>query len=65
MDDRAKISALGGVVAAGRALGIPATTVQGWHKNNRIPHWRRDVVDAAIAAQADLENLTPPYPKAG
>lgn len=64
MDMKAKISALGGVVATGRLLGVPPTTVHGWYKNNRAPHWRQPAIDAALAALASLEDLTPPFPRA-
>lgn len=60
-----QITALGGVIAAGRTLGVPATTVQHWYTSDRIPPWRRAAVDAALSARAELKDLTPPYPKAG
>jgi len=65
MTAKEKIKALGGATAAARSLGIPITTVHAWARVNRIPHWREPSIDAALAQLAELEDLTPPFPKAG
>src|SRR5581483_4780399 len=48
---RAVIARLGGIRAMARLLGLPATTVQGWHERGTIPSRRQeDVLRAAERA---------------
>ena len=59
------IKAFGGLRAMARVLGVPVSTVAGWSAKGRAPRWRQPAIDAALAQLAELEDLTPPFPKAG
>jgi hypothetical protein len=51
------IAAFGGLTRTARALGHKnVTTVQGWKRAGRIPHWRQ----AEILAAAGRESVTLP-----
>ncbi|MGE5540121.1 MAG: NAD(P)H-hydrate dehydratase [Gemmatimonas sp.] len=52
---RAVITRLGGIRALARLLGVPATTVQGWHERGTIPARRQqDVLRAAERSSVPL-----------
>lgn len=52
------IAAFGGLSATARALGHRnVTTVDGWKRSGRIPHWRK----LEIAAAAKRENIELPH----
>jgi hypothetical protein len=50
------INAFGGVSKLAKALGhANVTTVDGWKRKGRIPHWRRlEIVDAAKREGVEL-----------
>jgi len=52
------LTALGGIVAVAKALGLPISTVSGWSINNRVPGWRVD----ALRALSEAEGV--PFPDA-
>lgn len=53
---------LGGIRPAARALGIPASTFAHW-LDNGVPVWREEWLRERLVELADLEDLTPPWPK--
>jgi hypothetical protein len=54
MDDR--ITRLGGIRPAAKALGVPVTTVFNWTKNG-VPPWRVGALEEAVRTKEDFDNL--------
>lgn len=42
------IKNFGGLTKMSQAINVPISTIQGWEKSGKIPHWRCDVVNKAI-----------------
>ena len=66
MDDKALITALGGVTFIAREMGEPNSTVHSWKRSNRIPRWRRQAVadlarEKGVALPTDF--LSDPSPQ--
>ena len=52
------IAAFGGLVKTQRALGHKhASTVFGWKKNNKVPHWRYPEILAAARKEGVVDKL--------
>ena len=52
------IEAFGGLSSFAQALGHKhPTTVQGWGKSGRIPHWRHDEIFRAAEAAGKLSEV--------
>ena len=49
---KAKIRQAGGQTAVSRALGVPVTTVHAWGVSGKVPPWRAEQFDSALAAIA-------------
>jgi hypothetical protein len=39
------IDALGGRMQAKKLLGVPYTTIDYWYQENRVPVWRRSIIE--------------------
>jgi len=46
-----------------RALGVSPQLVSYWSRNG-LPSWREPILRGLAAEAAQLEDLTPPYPRA-
>ena len=38
----------GGIAKMSRTINVPVSTIQGWEKSGKIPHWRWDMLNKAI-----------------